>query len=589
MTAACAPAPLEPRISDNPRGTGERRVVYLLLLVAVNLALFLPSMSGDFLWDDKYFISENPSILGSGFFRTFLISPFGGFSGTDENSLRQDRIMRFYRPLVSLSYRLDFRIWGLNPAAFHLTNILIHAANVILLFCILIALGFSPLAGFLGGFLFSVYPLHFENVSWISGRTDLLAFLFAGLSVLSFICFLKRRAPLSLLGSGAAYFLALLCKENVILLPLVFLLVLWQREGKTGRALSRLWPHGLALLGWFFLRWNALGSELIGHSGRSIQDLLATLGFYGWKMIYPFRLSLTVDSPAVFRNTTFQVFGVLLAASLVLSVWQAARKSPAEGWPYWAFTGWALLVLPSGAVIFSSSAISLLAWRFMYLPSAVLIGALLYLLERRLRVRALALGVVVLLAALYAAEIAPKNRQFGKSETDFWIGIKNPDREDVIARFNIAIKTLPVDEKRALRLFDDILSRTDQPSYIYWKTRIYEELGVYFAFRKEFDRAESYFSELFRLEPRPSLRLSFNYAYYLAFAGRREEAEKIVLDKLRELPGNHFVLVQAAKFYVIVQDYGRAAELYAEDYRLFRTRQSEALAQEAARLKRTAP
>ncbi len=137
------------------KGRG-RQAVYLLLLVTVNLALFLPSMSGDFLWDDKQFISENPYVQGSGFLRTFLFSPFGGFSGLDENSKRQDGEMRFYRPLVSLSYWLDFKTWGLNPAAFHLTNILIHTLNVIVLFYVLIGLALSPRAGFFGALLFSV-------------------------------------------------------------------------------------------------------------------------------------------------------------------------------------------------------------------------------------------------------------------------------------------------------------------------------------------------------------------------------------------------------------------------------------------------
>ncbi len=542
-------------------------------------------MSGDFLWDDKYFISENPNIQGGGFLRSFLFSPFGGFSGTDESSVRQDRNMLFYRPLVSLSYWLDFRAWGLNPAAFHLTNILIQTINVMVLFYILIGLSFGPGSAFFGAFLFSVYPLHFENVSWISGRTDLLAFLFAGLSVLSFIRFLKKRAPLSAMGSGAAYFLGLLCKENVILLPLIFLLILYRREGKTGRVFSPLWPYAVGFLGWFFLRWNALGPASIGQSGRSIPDFLAVLGFYSWKMIYPFGLSLTVDSLPVFRNVVFRILGALLAAGFCFSAWQAIRKSSAGGWAYWAFLSWALLLLPSAAVIFSPSVLSLLAWRFLYLPSAVLIGALVYLLGDHLKLKAPAVGGVVILAVLYAAEIYPKNALFGKEETRFWLSIKNPDHEDVIARFNIAVKRLPTDEPEALRLFDAILSQTGRPSYQYWKTSIFEELGVYYAFRRDFTKAESYFHELFGMESRPSLRLRFNYAYYLAFAGRREEGEKVVGETLREFPQSHFALTQAAKFYVIVQDYGKAADLYAADFRLFRTRQSRLLAEEAGRLR----
>jgi tetratricopeptide (TPR) repeat protein len=584
MTLTPSPAPPDPGTASSQRKTRERRFVLLLLLVAVNLAIFLPSMSGDFLWDDKFFISENPNIQGGGFLQGFLFSPFGGFSGTDENSVRQDRIMRFYRPLVSLSYWLDFKVWGLNPAAFHLTNILIQAVNAILLFYILIGLSFHPRSAFFGAVLFSVYPLHFENVSWISGRTDLLAFLFAGLAVLFFIRYLKKRDSLSLPVSGAAYFLGLLCKENVIFLPLIFLFVLGKREGCRARVFSRLWPYGPALLGWSVLRWIALGSTSPGPAAGTPLGFLAAIGFYTARMVFPFKLSLTVDSQPVMQSAAFRILGAGLAVGFALSLWQAVRKSLTRGWPFWSFLGYGLLLLPSALVIFSPSAVSFLAWRFLYLPSAVLIGALVYGLESRIRLKTLTAGAVVLLAALYATETYPKNALFGKDETRFWLSIKHPDREDVIARFNIAVKALATNEKEALRLFDAILTETGRPSYRYWKTRVFEELGVYYAFRKDFAKAESYFHELFATEARPSLRLSFNYAYYLAFAGRREEGEKAVLETLSRFPQSHFALTQAAKYYVIVRDYGKAADLYARDFRLFRTPQSRLLAEQASRL-----
>ena len=560
------------------------RAVILLALVTVNLALFLPSMSGDFLWDDKQFISENPHIQGPGFLRTFAVSPFGGFTGGDENSREQDRVMRFYRPLVSLSYWVDFRIWGLNSAAFHLTNILIQTINAIILFYVLGELALGLWAAFFGALLFSTYPLHFENVAWISGRTDLLAFLFAGLSVLSFIRFVKTGKRLPLLVSGAAYFLGLLGKENVILLPLAFFLVLHRREARPGRALTRLWPHALALAGWLALRFNAVGAANLGGSGRSVRDLLTAVGFYGWRTIFPFSPSLTVDPLPVFRNTALLVLGAALVGLLALSVRQAWRKDPAPAWPYWAFLGWALFLFPSVAVIFSPTAISLLAWRFLYLPSAVLAAALAWLLERHSRMRRAAVAAVLLLTGLCGVGLYQKSSLFGQDETNFWLSLDKPEREDVVARFNVAIKALPTDEPRSLRLFDSILERREQPSYAYWQARVNEELGVYYAFKKEFGRAEACFREIFRSTPRPSLRLSFNYAFYLAFAGKTDEGEKTVLEKLAQFPANHFVLVQAAKYYVIVRDYARAAALYNEDFRLFRTPQSRQLADQASRL-----
>jgi tetratricopeptide (TPR) repeat protein len=421
-------------------------------------------------------------------------------------------------------------------------------------------------------------------VSWISGRTDLLVFLFGGLATLFFIRSVKKKSRPEWLASAAAVFLALLSKETAVMLPLIFLFFLYKSAPRSVDVLRSFWPYALALLVWFALRWNALGSVPAGASGRTGLDFLAAIGFYGWKMVFPFNLSLTVDSLPVIHSLVFRIFGAAILAGLGLSVRLGLRKSLPQGWPAWAFMSYALLLLPSGLVVLSSAAISLLAWRFLYLPSAVLIGALAWLLDRRLKSRTLAVGAVVLLSAFYAAEIYPKNSLFGKDETGFWLGIKNPGREDALARFNIGVKTLPVDENKALALFETILSRPDHPLYGMLKTRIYEELAIYYAFKRDFPRAESYFNELFRTQGTQSLHSYFNYAYYLGISGKREDGEDLVSKLLRQFPRNHNVLVRAAKFYLIVQDYRKAAELYAEDFRLFRTGQSRLLADEAARL-----
>lgn len=208
------------------------QVVCVFFLIAVNLALFLPSMQGDFLWDDRFFVSENPNILGPHFLGRFLTSPFGGFSGLDENSVQLDRAIQFYRPLTSLSYWIDLKVWGLNPAGFHLTNIILQILNCLLLFFVLSSLKVGRMIAFLSALLFSAFPLHFENVSWISGRTDLLSFLFAAASILFFIKFWRGKKKTFLIWSSLFYLCSLLAKENNLLLPAIYFLVLYQREPK---------------------------------------------------------------------------------------------------------------------------------------------------------------------------------------------------------------------------------------------------------------------------------------------------------------------------------------------------------------------
>ena len=537
-------------------------------------------MSGDFLWDDKYFISENSNLLGARFLQDFWRSPFGGFSGTDENSLRVDRARQFYRPATSLSYWLDFKLWGLNAAAFHLTNILLQAINSILLLFILLRMGTGLVPAFAGAILFCVFPPHFENVAWISGRTDLLSFFFAALSVLSFLSFLKKKKPVWLILSALCFWGGLLAKENVLLLFCLYLLVLWRRGAKARDVLLVSGPFVLSAALWFFLRAMAFGHGAPALSGRSVLDFFSAIGFYTARLVIPFGLTVTVDSAPVFANPMYTAFGVLIAilfAASIILVLDRQRKSIDA--PL-LISSAVLLMLPSIAVIFSSLSLSLVAWRFLYLPSAAFVAGLAYFSFRLVRPRIVAYTVLGLLAIAYAVEIYPKSGLFGRDETGFWLGIKRVDREDLIARFNIGIKTLPQDEKKALQIFDQILAAKSHPLYPMWQTRIYEELAIYYAFRKDFSKAEYYFGELSKKPGGQSLHSTLNYTYYLAFAGKREEGERIVQDLVGRYPQNHFVLTRAAKFYLIVKDYRRAADLYSRDYALFRNEQTRKLLEE---------
>ena len=545
-------------------------------------------MKGGFLWDDKYFISENQDLLSRGFLERLLVSPFGGAEGSDENNPGAGLNRQFYRPLTSLSYWLDFKVWRLNPAAFHLTNILLHLLNSILLFGLLLRFGFGQPASFSGAFLFSAFPVHFESVSWISGRTDLLSFFFAALSLLFFLRFLERKGGFRLLVSSLFYLAALLAKENVILLPLVFLFLLYRRRRAVKDVFLPLLPFGIAFVIWAALRFNALGRSEFLYSGRTLGDFLGTLGFYAWKTIFPFRLSVTINPSLVLGKPIFRVFGLFLIFVLAVSVFLAVKKRRSDGHLLMLVPAYFIFLLPSAAVIFSAATISLLGWRFLYLASAVFVSALAYVLFKKIKHRSISVAALVLFVVAYSAEVIPKNRLYGQEETNFWLGIKDLQREDLIARFNAGIKCLPVDEGKAVGILLGILGERGHPLYGFWKRRVHEELAIYFAFKKEFPRAEEHFQELMRMPSGLSLHASFNYAYYLAFAGRAPEGEVIILEKLRGNPRNHFVLTRAAKFYLVIKDYGKAAALYERDYEIFPSPQTQSLIRELNDLRQEA-
>ncbi len=566
--------------------SGDKRqtLVFSLVLLAVTLFLFLPAMKGTFLWDDHYFISQNPMILGPHFMRNFLRTPFGGSPGLDEQSLRLGQAMPFYRPLTSFSYWLDYHIWGLNPAGFHLVNILLHFFNGLLVLLIFNKLGIRPTLAFFGALLFSVFPIHFENVSWISGRPDLLSFFFAALSVYCFMQYRVHSRRIFLAASSLFYLFALLSKENAIFLILLFFLYLYQTEKTFKDAAVVMLSFGLSLLVWLILRQSALGSGHFSYSKVGFLDFCAALGFYSFKSLFPFHLSTTIDASSIFANTACRVFGGgLLAAILFFSVRLMKKRWPQNRPPLLAVACF-LSLLPSLLVIFSASTVSFLAWRFLYLPSAVVIFSILLCLQSFVRKEAISYAFLCLFCVASGLEIYPKAVSYGKTEQNFWLGIKDVEREDVTARMNIGMQLLSRDEGRALKIFDGILTEKDHPLYEMVQTRIYEELASHYTFKRQFDRADQYFQELFSSGGGQSLNLQFTYAFYLALKGEKDQGEKIVMDMLRSFPRNHQVLVHASRFYIIVKDYGRAIELLQRDYQLFENRESLALIDELKKL-----
>src|SRR5205085_7967194 len=96
-----------------------------------------------------------------------------------------------YRPLRDISHAFDFAMWGENAAGFHLTNVLIHLSNTLLVFALIRRLAGDLGVAFVAALVFAVHPIQTDAVTYISGRRDILFSLFY---LLSFYCYLNYRA-----------------------------------------------------------------------------------------------------------------------------------------------------------------------------------------------------------------------------------------------------------------------------------------------------------------------------------------------------------------------------------------------------------
>jgi hypothetical protein len=194
----------------------------------------------------------------------------------------------YYRPVVVLSFYLNYLMGGFDPSGYHVVNVLIHAGCSLLVWVMGRQLGFSERVCFAGASLFFVLPIHTDSVFWIVGRTDTICALFYLGSVIVFLMLLESMAVWKWLVLIACAGLAFLSKEMALSLPGVLLVLAWYRN----RLISRNAVVGVGavmatLFGYFAVRWWVLGGVFVGtpdvqfSPDRWAVDLLKSFAKFG--------------------------------------------------------------------------------------------------------------------------------------------------------------------------------------------------------------------------------------------------------------------------------------------------------------------
>ncbi|HVM47769.1 MAG TPA: tetratricopeptide repeat protein [Candidatus Acidoferrum sp.] len=154
-----------------------------LLLLALVLGVFLPSLGHGFVnFDDDVYVYSNAHVPH-------------GLTRENLHWALWTLDAGFWHPLTWLSLLLDGQLYGLRPGGYHLTNLLFHAANTILLFLLWRRMTGATWRSAFVAALFAAHPIHVEPVAWISNRKDLLSALFWMLSQLMYVFYAEVRAP----------------------------------------------------------------------------------------------------------------------------------------------------------------------------------------------------------------------------------------------------------------------------------------------------------------------------------------------------------------------------------------------------------
>ena len=275
-------------------------IVSSLLVVAV-FAVYLPAIYLGFVnFDDQYYVTDNLH-LHDGLTWANIRWAFSTFYASN------------WHPLTWLSHMLDCQLFGLNPAAHHFVNALIHAGNSALLFILWLRLTKAPWPAAFIAALFAWHPLHVESVAWIAERKDVLSTFFALLALLHYTTFVQQQSRRHYWLLLLCYVLSLLAKPMYVTLPFVLLLLdVWplnrlslpKPDPKTfRRRLAEKWPLFTLALGSCTVTYLAQreGAAVMTLAQLSLplrlQISLYAYGQYLLNMIWPAHLAVMYPLP----------------------------------------------------------------------------------------------------------------------------------------------------------------------------------------------------------------------------------------------------------------------------------------------------
>ena len=419
---------------------------YWALAVGVSAVLcYVNAVGNDFVLDDTRLIRDNLRIRSLANVANLFATSYWDVAGPQA----------LYRPLVLVSYAINYAINGLSPGGYTVVNIALHAGVSLLLFALVRAIGGSLFVAGAAGIAFAVHPVHTEAVAGISGRPELLASVFFLLAM-----HLHRLAPgarnTSLAyraGTLACFAGALLSKESAITLILILPVMdaLFPAKGIEGQPGARIVTGYLPLAGvavaYLLVRRAVLGSITISESaiapldnplvpitddpfgGRmgataaeSVMTAFAVVVEYARLLVWPARLTpdYSYNQIPLVTSTLDGRFlgGVALVAVCVVAVALLWRRNRIAAF------GLAFLALTFSIVSnFLITIGTICAERLMYLPSAGALIAAAVGLERlagsAMARRRLVAGAIAILIVLGAVRTLTRNRDWN-NEVTLW-------------------------------------------------------------------------------------------------------------------------------------------------------------------------
>ena len=190
------------------------------IILAITFITFYPSIHNGFTnWDDPAYVLDNPIITS--------------FSLDNLRQIFTRPVSLNYHPLTMLSLAIDYHYSGLNPRGYHITNLILHLSNTLLVYVFVCLLsGNNIVVAAITSLFFGIHPMHVESVAWISERKDVLYTSFYLGSLITYLKYLNSRKTRWYLAACLLCVFSILSKAVAVMLPVIFLLLDWFRWRK---------------------------------------------------------------------------------------------------------------------------------------------------------------------------------------------------------------------------------------------------------------------------------------------------------------------------------------------------------------------
>lgn len=434
----------------------------ILLLAIVTLAVYVNTLNHSFVWDDRFTIVENDLITHVKYIPNIFVTDLYR-SYAEKADVETSNV---YRPIQALSFLIDYHIWRLNPFGFHLSNVLLHFVNGILVFIAVFLICKSRMVSLFTSILFLVHPVQTGAVAYLTGRSDILACFFLLTSFIFYVGYhsitpldniadsdknntsslanlISNRKRIFYPISASAFLLALLSKEAAVIFPLILIFyeVTFEKRNKLYPGKKRSPSFFKRYSAYLFIEavyitlrlsiFNFTPEKAIFQGTRNIYNQLLTmcrtLMEYIGLLIYPWNLHMEREVPLATSIFEGGLIPALIGLTfLIFLTFIAYKKSRAI---FFGIAWFIIFLIPFSNIIPVNA---MMAEHWLYIPSIgfFLIVSILFMKLRSIRINFnFVLALFILLSCLYSYKSIIRNRDWKDTLSIYSATLKSSPRK----------------------------------------------------------------------------------------------------------------------------------------------------------------